>query len=82
MKINMGGDTFTIDEDIVIEEVKNILYEAGRIQLNSVNKSMTIHALQNAARRVKSKEMKMIIAELIVTLSTSDSIQFIKEDTK
>ena len=82
MKIKMGGDTFTIDEDIVIEEVKNILYETGRIQLNSVNRAVAVNAMRNATRKVKSNEMKLILAELIVALSTSDSIQFIKEDTK
>ena len=82
MKIKMGGDTFTIDETIVIKEVKDILYETGVIQLNSINKTVAINVLHNATRKAKSKDMKMILAELIVALSTSENIQFIKEDTK
>ena len=82
MKIKMGADTFNVDEDIIIEEFKNILYDSGRISLNSVNRTMAIHIMQNASKKVKTREMKKILAELIVALSTSDNIQFIKEDTK
>ena len=82
MKIKMGGDTFTLNEDVIINEFKDILYETGKFQLNSVNKQMAIHVLQNAARKVKTKEMKLMMAELIVALSTSDTIQFVKEEIK
>lgn len=82
MKIKMGGDTFTLNEDVILNEFKDILYETGKFQLNSVNKQIAIHVLQNAARKVKAKEMKLMIAELIVALSTSNTIQFIKEETK
>ena len=80
MLIKMNGDTFKVDESIILEELKNILYDAGRVNMNSVTKSMVIHIMQNASKRVKTREMKKILAELIVTLSTSDDIQFIKEE--
>lgn len=48
--------------------------------MNSVNKTLAIHMMQNASKRVKTKEAKKILAELIVALSTSDSVQFIRED--
>ncbi len=80
MLIKMNGDTFKVDESIILEELKNILYDAGRVNMNSVTKSMAIHIMQNASKRVKTREMKKILAELIVTLSTSDDIQFIKEE--
>ena len=82
MKIKMGTDTFNVDENIILEEFKNILYDSGRVSLNSVNRTMAIHIMQNASKKVKTREMKKILAELIVALSTSDNIQFIKEDTK
>ena len=82
MKIKMGGGTFTLNEDVMLNELRDILYETGKVQMNSINKQMAIHTLQNASRKVKSKEMKMMIAELIVAISTSETIQFIKEDTK
>ena len=82
MKIKAGGDTFEIDEQILLEELKNILYDTGRLRMNSVNKAIAVQALQNSARRVKSNYAKKTIAELIVAVSTADDIQFIKEDTK
>ena len=80
MLIKMHGDTFKVDESIILEELKNILYDAGRINMNSVSKALAINVMRNASKRVKTREMKKILAELIVTLSTSDDIQFIKED--
>lgn len=80
MLIKMHGDTFKVDESIILEELKNILYDAGRINMNRVSKALAINVMQNAAKRVKTREMKKILAELIVTLSTSDDIQFIKEE--
>ena len=80
MLIKMHGDTFKVDESIILEELKNILYDAGRINMNSVSKALAINVMQNASKRVKTREMKKILAELIVTLSTSDDIQFIKEE--
>lgn len=80
MLIKMHGDTFKVDESIILEELKNILYDTGRINMNSVSKALAINVMQNAAKRVKTREMKKILAELIVTLSTSDDIQFIKEE--
>ncbi len=80
MKIKMNGDTFDIDENVVIHELKNLLYDTGKVQMNSVNKTLAIRRMQNASKRVKTKEAKKILAELIVALSTSDSIQFIRED--
>ena len=82
MKIKLNRDTFEVDESVILDEFRNILYEAGSIKLNSVNKSMAIHIMQNASRRVKTREMKKILAELIIAVSTSDNIQFIKEETK
>ena len=82
MKIKMGGGTFTLNEDVMLNELRDILYETGKVQMNSINKQMAIYILQNASRKVKSKEMKMMIAELIVAISTSETIQFTKEDTK
>ena len=80
MSIKMHGDTFKVDESIILEELKNILYDTGRIDMNSVSKALTISVMRNAVKRVKTREMKKILAELIVTLSTSDDIQFIKEE--
>lgn len=80
MKIKMNGDTFDIDENVVVHELKNLLYDTGKVQMNSVNKTLAIRMMQNASKRVKTKEAKKILAELIVALSTSDSIQFIRED--
>ena len=80
MKIKMNGDTFDIDENVVVHELKNLLYDTGKVQMNSVNKTLAIRMMQNASKRVKTKEAKKILAELIVTLSTSDDIQFIKEE--
>lgn len=80
MKIKMNGDTFDIDENVVVHELKNLLYDTGKVQMNSVNKTLAINMMQNASKRVKTKEAKKILAELIVALSTSDSIQFIRED--
>jgi hypothetical protein len=37
MKIKAGGDTFEIDEQILLEELKNILYDTGKLRMNSVN---------------------------------------------
>lgn len=82
MKIKAGGDTFEIDEQILLEELKNILYDTGRLRMNSVNKAIAMQALQNSARRVKSGYAKKTIAELIVVISTADDIQFIREETK
>lgn len=83
MKIKLSQDTFEVDETIILDEFRNILYDAGNIRLNSVNKSMAVHIMQNASRRVKTREMKKILAELIIAVSTSDNIQFIKgEETK
>ncbi len=78
----MGGDTFILNEEVILNELRDILYETGKIQMNSINKQMSIRILQNASRKVKSKEMKMMMAELIVAISTSETIQFIKEDIK
>ena len=39
MKIKMNGDTFDIDENVVIHELKNLLYDTGKVQMNSVNKT-------------------------------------------
>ena len=80
MKIKMNGDTFDIDENVVVHELKNLLYDTGKVQMNSVNKTLAIHMMQNASKQGKTKEAKKILAELIVALSTSDSIQFIRED--
>ncbi len=80
MKIKMNGDTFDIDENVVVHELKNLLYDTGKVQMNSVNKTLAIRMMQNASKRVKTKEAKKILAELIVALSTSDSVQFIRED--
>lgn len=80
MKIKMNGDTFDIDENVVVHELKNLLYDTGKVQMNSVNKTLAVHMMQNASKRVKTKEAKKILAELIVALSTSDSVQFIRED--
>ena len=80
MKIKMNGDTFDIDENVVVHELKNLLYDTGKVQMNSVNKTLAIHMMQNASKRDKTKEAKKILAELIVALSTSDPIQFIRED--
>ena len=80
MKIKMNGDTFDIDENVVVHELKNLLYDTGKVQMNSVNKTLAIRMMQNASKRVKTKEAKKILAELIVALSTSDSIQFIREE--
>ncbi len=82
MKIKAGGDTFEVDEQILLEELKNILYDTGRLRMNSVNKAIAMQALQNSARRVKSGYAKKTIAELIVAISTADDIQFIREETK
>lgn len=82
MKIKAGGDTFEVDEQILLEELKNILYDTGRLRMNSVNKAIAMQALQNSARRVKSGYAKKTIAELIVVISTADDIQFIREETK
>ena len=80
MKIKMNGDTFDIDENVVVHELKNLLYDTGKVQMNSVNKTLAIHMMKNASKRVKTKEAKKILAKLIVALSTSDSIQFIREE--
>lgn len=40
--------------------------------MNSVNKTLAIHMMQNASKRVKTKEAKKILAD--------DSVQFIRED--
>ena len=83
MKIKLNRDTFEVDESIILDEFRNILYEAGSIKLNSVNKSMAVRIMRNASRRAKTREMKKILAELIIAVSTSDNIQFIKgEETK
>lgn len=82
MKIKLNRDTFEVDESIILDEFRNILYEAGSIKLNAVNRSMAVRIMQNASRRVKTREMKKILAELIIAVSTSDNIQFIKEETK
>lgn len=37
MKIKMGTDTFVVDESVIIEEFKNILYDSGRVDLNQPN---------------------------------------------
>lgn len=37
MLIKMHGDTFKVDESIILEELKNILYDAGRINMNSAS---------------------------------------------
>lgn len=80
MRIKLNRDTFEVDESIILDEFRNILYEAGSIKLNSVNRSMAVRIMQNASRRVKTREMKKILAELIIAVSTSDNIQFIKEE--
>ncbi len=71
-----------MDEQILLEELKNILYDTGRLRMNSVNKAIAMQALQNSARRVKSGYAKKTIAELIVVISTADDIQFIRDETK
>ena len=43
MKIKMGGDTFTLNEDVMLNELRDILYETGKVQMNSINKQMAIY---------------------------------------
>ena len=80
MKVKIGHNTHHIDEELIVREFINFLYERNTIKINSVNKTITVNILEKALVNSKSREVKKQISELIIALSTADSVKFIKED--
>ena len=80
MKVKIGHNTHHIDEELIVHEFINFLYERNTIKINSVNKAITVNILEKALVNSKSREVKKQISELIIALSTADSVKFIKED--
>ena len=81
MKVKIGHNTHHIDEELIVREFINFLYERNTININSVNKAITVNILEKALVNSKSREVKKQISELIIALSTADrGVKFIKED--
>ena len=80
MKVKIGHNTHRIDEELIVREFVNFLYERNTIKINSVNKAITVNILEKALVNSKSREVKKQISELIIALSTADNVKFIKED--
>lgn len=80
MKVKIGHNTHHVDEELIVREFINFLYERNTIKINSVNKAITVNILEKALVNSKSREVKKQISELIIALSTADSVKFIKED--
>ena len=80
MKVKIGSGTHHIDEELIVREFINFLYEHDTIKINSVNKAITVNILEKALVNSKSRAVKKQIAELIIALSTADSVKFIKEE--
>ena len=81
MKVKIGHNTHHIDEELIVREFINFLYERNTIKINSVNKAITVNILEKALVNSKSREVKKQISELIIALSTADrGVKFIKED--
>ena len=80
MKVKIGSGTHHIDEELIVREFINFLYERNTIKINSVNKAITLNILEKALINSKSREVKKQISELIIALSTADNVKFIKED--
>ena len=80
MKVKIGSGTHHIDEELIVREFINFLYERNTIKINSVNKAITVNILEKALVNSKSREVKKQISELIIALSTADNVKFIKED--
>ena len=80
MKVKIGHNTHHIDEELIVREFINFLYERNTIKINSVDKAITVNILEKALVNSKSREVKKQISGLIIALYTADSIKFIKED--
>lgn len=80
MKIKIGHDTHHVDEEMILAEFMRYLLERGTIKINSVNKAISINILEKALANAKSTEAKKQISEVIIALSTAESIKFIKEE--
>lgn len=80
MKVKIGHNTHHVDEELIVREFINFLYERDTIKINSVDKAITLNILEKALVNSKSREVKKQISELIIALSTADSVKFIKED--
>ena len=80
MKIKIGHDTHRVDEEMILAEFMRYLLERGTIKINSVNKAISINILEKALANAKSTEAKKQISEVIIALSTAESIKFIKEE--
>ena len=80
MKVKIGHNTHHIDEELIVREFINFLYERNTIKINSVNKAITVNILEKALVNSKSREVKKQISELIIAMSTADNVKFIKED--
>ena len=80
MKVKIGHNTHRIDEELIVREFINFLYERNTIKINSVNKAITVNILEKALVNSKSREVKKQISDLIIALSTADYVKFIKED--
>ena len=80
MKVKIGSGTHHIDEELIVREFINFLYERDTIKINSVNKAITVNILERALVSSKSREVKKQISELIIALPTADNVKFIKED--
>ena len=80
MKIKIGHDTHHVDEGMILAEFMRYLLERGTIKINSVNKAISINILEKALANAKSTEAKKQISEVIIALSTAESIKFIKEE--
>ena len=80
MKIKIGHDMHHVDEEMILAEFMRYLLERGTIKINSVNKAISINILEKALANAKSTEAKKQISEVIIALSTAESIKFIKEE--
>ena len=78
--VKVGNNTHHIDEELIVHEFINFLYERNTIKINSVNKVIAVNILEKALVNSKSREVKKQISELIIALSTADNVKFIKED--
>ena len=80
MKIKIGHDIHHVDEEMILAEFMRYLLERDTIKINSVNKAISINILEKALANAKSTEAKKQISEVIIALSTAESIKFIKEE--